>query len=397
MKNTKKSLLFILYSGLFYWLAHSLTRPIVALYAQSLGVSEVEIGIIIGVYAVLPFLFAIPSGGIADSIGRVKVLQIGAIFMLLSGIFYMIATNIYLLIIGQIFAGLGQMVVWLVIQVLITAEKDNQSERIASFSVYNTIGQLLGPLIGGFLSEKYNMTFTFAVYTILSFLLILFTFQIKEQANILINNLPIKKMYKKSLDLLKNRGIVATLLCTFIVLFIIDVRITFLPIYLQEIGMSPFKIGILISLGAWSALLIKPIYPVLIRILGYKFLLVVTFIFSLNLLFLSPLLSNFFSYAVLFLFSGLALGINQPLSLSMISDQTTINDRGIAIGLRLMANRLSQLIDPLLFGIIAVIAGFKIAFFIIGFFLLLLSILTVILLQLEEKRQKTSSLQEKVF
>ncbi|MEH7493153.1 MFS transporter [Neobacillus niacini] len=398
-KMTKNPWFVILFSGLFYWLAHSLTRPLIALYAQSLGISEVKIGFIVGIYAVLPFLLAIASGGMADSIGRVKVLRIGTILMLVSGIFYMIATNIYLLMIAQIIAGLGQMTVWLVIQVLITDSNQNQAERIASFTVYNTIGQMMGPLIGGFLAEKYSMNISFGVYTAFSVLLVLLAFQLKEPATNRIDSgtYSIKDMYTKSFALLKNREIIATLLCTFIALFILDVRMTFLPIYLQDIGISPFKIGILISLGTSTALFIKPIYPVLIRVLGIKTLLILTFAISLSLLFITPLINHFYSFVLLLVFSGIALGINQPLSLSMISEQTSSNERGIAVGLRLMANRLAQFMDPILFGILTAVIGIKLTFILIGLLLLLLSVVTISLLQVKERKRKVPSLKEKVL
>jgi MFS family permease len=396
LSQTDSMWFYILLSGLFYWLAHSLTRPIIALYAQSLGISEMKIGFVIGIYAVLPFLLAIPSGGIADSIGRVKVLRIGALLMFISGLLYMFAFNIYLLVIAQIVAGIGQMTVWLVIQVLVTTDKQNQPQRIASFTVYNAIGQMMGPLIGGFLSEKYNMTLSFGVYTLISFLLILLVYQLKETDTYDIpdSKINIKKMYANGGRLLKNKGFIATLLCTFIVLFIIDVRMTFLPIYLQEINISPFKIGILISIGAFSALLVKPIYPTLIEKLGYKVLLAVTFISSLSLLFLTPFLTHFFGFIILILFSGVALGINQPLSLSLISESTNENERGIAVGLRLMSNRLAQLIDPLLFGIVTLYISIKAAFLLTGLLLFVLSIVTVLLLQTEKRKEKKANFHE---
>jgi MFS family permease len=396
---TKNPWFIILVSGLFYWLAHSLTRPLIALYALSLGISEVKIGFVVGIYAVLPFLLAIASGGMADSIGRVKVLRVGTILMLVSGIFYMISTTIYLLMIAQIIAGLGQMTVWLVIQVLITDSTHNQAERIASFTVYNTLGQMLGPLIGGFLAEKYTMNMSFGVYTAFSFLLVLLAFQLKEPVSNRINNgsHSIKDMYVKSYELLKNRGIIATLLCTFIALFILDVRMTYLPIYLQEAGISPFKIGILISLGTSTALFIKPIYPMLIRVLGIKVLLMLTFAISLSLLFLTPLLTHFYSFVVLLIFSGFALGINQPLSLSMISGQTSADERGIAVGLRLMSNRMAQFMDPILFGVLTALIGLKHTFILIGLFLLMMSVITISLLHVQERKQKVPSLQEKVL
>jgi len=395
MNDSTNSWVFILFSGLLYWLAHSLTRPLIALHAQSLGMTEAEIGMVVGVYAVLPFLLAIPSGGIADKIGRVKVLRFGSVLMLLSGAFYMLSSNIYFLFVGQIFAGFGQMLVWLVIQVMITTEKTKQSERIASFTLYTTLGQVLGPLIGGFLTEKFHMGVNFGVYTLFSFILVVFAFQLKEPNRpILTTKMNIKKMYGSSLLLLRNKGILATLLCTFIALFILDARMTFLPIYLQDIGITPFQIGLLISIGACSALFIKPIYPALIKYFGYKILLIITFIISLSLLFLTPVLNQFYSFAVLLVVSGLALGINQPLSLSMISDQTEDSERGIAIGLRLMANRLSQLLDPFMFGMLTLVFGLKISFILIGFFLLLLSILTITLLHYEEKKHQVAKLNE---
>ncbi len=372
-----------------YWFAHSITRPVIALYANSTGATEWEIGVLLGIYAFFPFFLAIPIGGLVKTIGKISLLRIGAWLMVASAILYVLSVNIWILLIAQFVAGLGQLFVWLIVQVMVTGERDQKlkNKRIASFSLYMALGQLLGPLVGGLLSDIYGYLSTFLTYSLICLLLTIVSYLLKEEERSVWQAPNFYQTFKESAELVKNVGFVAALMCSFIVLFIIDARMSFLPIYMEEINFSHTIIGILLSVASVSALLIKPVYPYLVSRYGYYKLLMGSFLVSLSLLFLAPLNHTYLSMGLLIFISGLALSINQPLSLSLISEQTREDQRGIAFGMRLMANRGAQLIDPLIFGMVVSISTLQNAFFIIGFLLTLLSFGALKLLSLAETKR----------
>lgn len=376
-----------------YWFAFSLTRPIITLYAASLGLQGLSIGIVLAVYALLPMLAAIPGGFIADRFGRSNVLRVGSFMMLGSGLLYWISGGPWTLALAQLLAGLGQMAVWLAVQVLITEGPVQGNEgRFATFSLYMAIGQMLAPILSGYLADHFGYKMVFAGYTLTSVLLIFTSWQCRDEAPSTLPSrvgqsaylLPLENTSEKirrwlgqCLGLLRNRSFAVILLTTFISLFIVDVRTAYLPLHLESLGISNTKVGLLVSIGAVSALFVRPLYPRLMARLSFGWMLTLTYAVSLLLLFIAPLLSNFYGIAALVFITGLALGINQPLTLSMIAHSTAPEERGLGIGLRLMSNRAAQLMDPLLFGFFTAFVSLQASFLLVGALLLACCVFTV--------------------
>lgn len=376
-----------------YWFAFSLTRPIITLYAASLGLQGLSIGIVLAVYALLPMLAAIPGGFIADRFGRSNVLRVGSFMMLGSGLLYWISGGPWTLALAQLLAGLGQMAVWLAVQVLITEGPVQGNEsRFATFSLYMAIGQMLAPILSGYLADHFGYKMVFAGYILTSVLLIFTSWQCRDEAPSTLPSrvgqsaylLPLENMSEKTrrwlgqcLGLLRNRSFAVILLTTFISLFIVDVRTAYLPLHLESLGISNTKVGLLVSIGAVSALFVRPLYPRLMARLSFGWMLTLTYAVSLLLLFIAPLLSNFYGIAALVFITGLALGINQPLTLSMIAHSTEPEERGLGIGLRLMSNRAAQLMDPLLFGFFTAFVSLQASFLLVGALLLACCVFTV--------------------
>lgn len=61
-----------------HWLPVGLTTPVMVLLAQSRGLSIADIGILFGVYGVLLAVLELPTGGLADVLGRKPVLLVAA-------------------------------------------------------------------------------------------------------------------------------------------------------------------------------------------------------------------------------------------------------------------------------------------------------------------------------
>ncbi|MGP0584651.1 MFS transporter [Paenibacillus timonensis] len=376
-----------------YWFAFSLTRPIIALYASSLGLQSAAIGMVLAVYALLPMLAAIPGGFIADRFGRTTVLRVGSVMMLLSGLLYGISAGPWTLAIAQLIAGLGQMAVWLAVQVLVTEGPAQGNEsRFATFSLYMAIGQMTAPIVSGYLADRFSYKMVFAGYILSSLLLIFTSWRCREDqgaqpgpaedpaetaefeaASAYVANPTTgngKRWFEQCLKLLKNRKFAVILLATFISLFIVDVRTAYLPLHLESLGISNTRVGLLVSIGALSALFVRPIYPRLMAKLGFGKTLFLTFAVSLLLLFTAPFLTNFYAIAALVFVTGLALGINQPMTLSMIAVSTVPEERGLGVGLRLMSNRAAQFMDPLMFGCFTTFASLQTSFVLVGLLLL---------------------------
>src|SRR3989442_8388687 len=63
----------------FYELGFGSVVPALALYARSFGVSQASVGLAISVYGLARFLIALPSGRLADGLGRRTTLALGGL------------------------------------------------------------------------------------------------------------------------------------------------------------------------------------------------------------------------------------------------------------------------------------------------------------------------------
>jgi len=65
--------------------------PVIALYAQSFGVSQAAIGLSLSVYGFARFLANVPTGQLADRIGRRMTLVLGEVVIVVAGLLYILA------------------------------------------------------------------------------------------------------------------------------------------------------------------------------------------------------------------------------------------------------------------------------------------------------------------
>jgi hypothetical protein len=114
--------------------------------------------------------------------------------------------------------------------------------------------------------------------------------------------------------------------------------------------MSAVTIGVLLSLRSAAAVVIRPVMPQVVALLGGRERAVVTTLVTLAvglagvIAHPSPWLIGL--WVVLF---GAGHGLSQPISMVMVADRVAARERGAALGVRLMLNRSAQVLAPLAF------------------------------------------------
>ena len=81
--------------------------PSLPLYAQSFGVGASAIGMAVGIYGLARFLIAIPSGQLADRLGRRPTLALGGVVSGLANLWCAWATSFPEFILARFIAGAG--------------------------------------------------------------------------------------------------------------------------------------------------------------------------------------------------------------------------------------------------------------------------------------------------
>jgi hypothetical protein len=90
------------------WLPVGLTMPITVLLAQARGLSLAEIGLLFTVHGVVVVALELPTGGLADALGRRPVIVAGAVLHLASCLLFATATTFAGFLAGILALGLGR-------------------------------------------------------------------------------------------------------------------------------------------------------------------------------------------------------------------------------------------------------------------------------------------------
>src|SRR5690625_3315287 len=71
--------------------------PVVPLYAEELGASPTELGLLMAVYSLMQFMFAAMWGKVSDRIGRKPVIIVGIFGLSLSFFMLALSTQVWML------------------------------------------------------------------------------------------------------------------------------------------------------------------------------------------------------------------------------------------------------------------------------------------------------------
>jgi len=160
--------------------------PVLPFYAEELGASPAELGLLMAVYSFMQFIFAPMWGKVSDRIGRKPVIMIGIFGLSLSFFMLALSTNLWMLFAARIIGGLlsaANMPTVMAYVADITTE-DERGKGMGIVGAATGLGFILGPAIGGIFTNI-NLEAPFYIAGILSFItLILVLFILKESIHL---------------------------------------------------------------------------------------------------------------------------------------------------------------------------------------------------------------------
>ena len=144
-------------------IAGAMNGSLMPLYVQSLGADTKQIGLFFTVSAIAPLVLQIVGGFVSDSIGRLTAVAIGSIAGSIGYVLYAVAPAWGWLLVGHAVSRLAGCFVAPSFQAFI-AEQSTEKTRARVFAVsesaFAVVG-IVGPPIGGFLSQRYGFRLMF--------------------------------------------------------------------------------------------------------------------------------------------------------------------------------------------------------------------------------------------
>ncbi|GAA4038828.1 MFS transporter [Streptomyces shaanxiensis] len=355
--------------------AVSMARPAVSYRALALGADERAIGVIAGVYALLPLFAAVPLGRRTDHGRCAPLLPVGVV--LISGGCAMsgLAGSLWAMAIWSGVMGLGHLCFVIGAQSLVARQSapHEQDRNFGHFTIGASLGQLVGPIAAGALIGGRDMAGTSALALLVAGAggAVAFTSLWRIESRTTAKSgekqgerVPVRRI-------LRARGVPAGIFISLAVLSATDILTAYLPVVGEHRGIAPSVIGLLLSLRAAATIACRLVLTPLLRLLGRTVLLTVTCLLAALLCAGIALPVPVWALALMLAVLGFCLGVGQPLSMTTVVQAAPEGARSTALALRLTGNRLGQVAAPASAGLVAGVAGVAAPFVMLAALLLL--------------------------
>ncbi|MDP4127587.1 MAG: MFS transporter, partial [Bacillota bacterium] len=131
-------------------------KPIVSLYAYSLGITPQEISMIVASSAICPALLALQIGKWVDHIGTRPMVIIGNVLYLISLLISVMFPSFFIFLIQLALAGIATTCIMLALQKRIGSLGGDINRTVANYSLFGSVGSMIGPTISSFLYDYYG-------------------------------------------------------------------------------------------------------------------------------------------------------------------------------------------------------------------------------------------------
>ncbi|MFC9847140.1 MFS transporter [Streptomyces sp. NPDC060223] len=350
--------------------AVSMARPAVSYRALALGADERAIGVIAGVYALLPLFAAVPLGRRTDHGRCAPLLPIGVVLIAggcaLSGR----ADSLTAMAAWSGVMGLGHLCFVIGAQSIVARQSapHEQDRNFGHFTIGASLGQLVGPIAAGALIGGSDMAGTSALALLVAGGLAAVSFTSLWR----IEHRTAPKSRAAQGDrvpvgrILRTRGVPAGIFSSLAVLSATDILTAYLPVVGEHRGIAPSVVGLLLSLRAAATIACRVVMTPMLRLLGRTALLSVTCLAAGVLCAGIALPVPVWALAAMLLLLGFCLGVGQPLSMTTVVQAAPDGARSTALALRLTGNRLGQVAAPAAAGLVAGAAGVAAPFVMLG-------------------------------
>lgn len=351
-----------------YWLGNQGLRPFLPIRLQELGASDPLIGAAVAGYSIIGLVLAIPSGRLLDRLPQHRLLVGAMVGLAVSTTVMPFTRSLLLLSLLMLLNGAFGMWVWLLLQSMITRTGDGERRRrqLALFSLTWGVGLAAGPTLGAFVYDRTGFTqlcLFVSALTLIGGVSGLFVPPVTRVDGDAEGQTGADAGVRAALvRALENPVLVTVLLSSFINLFVFSMRISFYPVYLERAGVSLTQIGLLLSVIGFSSLAVRAVLPGIERRFGTLRVLIWSTWSAIIGAASIPLTTQIEVLFVGALMIGVGLGANPPITVNLVAEHSDERDRGLAVALRMVANRSAQVAQPLVFGATAAFVPLALAF-----------------------------------
>jgi MFS transporter, DHA1 family, multidrug resistance protein len=384
--NTKKALPILFLVMFLVMVGFGIIIPVIPFYAEEIGATPTQLGLLMAVYSLMQFLFAPMWGRISDKIGRKPVIMIGILGLSLSFFLMALSTELWMLFAARIIGGFlssANMPTVMAYVADITSEED-RSKGMGIIGASVGLGFIFGPAIGGVFSQSSLSTpfYLAGATSLVTFLFV--TFVLKESLSAEQRSSH-EKEKSSLLKALNGPLSMLFLLQLFVSLSLAGLEATFAYFAAEKAGLGSVELGyIFMIMGLAGAIVQGGLVGRLTKKLGEGMVIQLGIIISAAGFGLILLTEGFGTAALFLTIFGIGNGLIRPSVSSLLTKKSTTGHGGTT-GLLSSFDSLGRIIGPPLGGwLFSITIGMP---YISG---IVLSMVALILYQFYQARTKTS-------
>lgn len=328
------------------------SKVLVSLFAIELGAPQFYIGALVAMYSLFPMLLAFFAGRLSDRLGVRLPMIAGSIGLAIGLSLPYLSPSVIGLFASAAILGACHVFYNVSVQNLvgILSESDNRTQNFTNYGLAMAIGGFLGPLIAGFSIDRFGHAASYLYLAAVPLIPAAIMLLERGIAGPRAQKSGEAEHALHAKNLLANPPLRRTLITSAAILTGVDLFQFYMPIYGRSIGLSASTIGVVLSMFAAAAFVVRLVTPAMLRRWSPETVL----IWSLFAGGLAYLLFPFFQSALLLAAMafglGLGMGCGQPLTLSLIYSLAPQARSGEALGLRTTINNFMHIAVPLMFG-----------------------------------------------
>jgi DHA1 family multidrug resistance protein-like MFS transporter len=339
-------------TGLIGLASYNMLAAVIPLYVTKLGASVSEVGLIVAINAYCTALFMIPFGLLSDRFGRRILLLSGLIISTIVPFLYVFSNTILQLSVLRALHGIASatFVPNLMASVIDMSPPEQKGKSIGWYTTATQSGLMIGPIFGGFLLSSFGFEVAFigsGVLSLVSLLVVITRFHL----------LPRKEAAKLELEAswswLKQKALYGALLSPLVMVFGIGTLSAYIPLYVQDFGISATGAGLIITLCYASSAALRVTAGSLSDRIGRKPMILGGLLLSVIMMALIPQFNSLLLLSIVSFCYGIGYGILQPSAVALTSDLSPRKNLGLAASMFASAVHVGMAVGPTAMGAVA--------------------------------------------
>ena len=334
-------------------LSMSIVDPVFPVYIASFDVSYALIGFVMSAFGLTRVFVEIPGGVLADRLGRRNLLLLGTGLALSSHIVAGLASSYLELVVSRMIVGVGS-AFSMTAGLMYVGEQAPLLQRqrnVARYQSMFSMGGIIGPTLGGILSDLLGIRPLFFVAGGLTVLGLVINLQLRIAR--------IQREAQVPLSIRQVGGIIVNplilMLCaaTFLTFFMFSsIRGTMIPLYgIDVLGLSTTQIGLVFSVTSATIVgILLGVIPILEQRISRPQLLILSLGIAASAIAALSIASDFSSLILISVPLGVGFSLIQPTPFVMILDLATVETRGLMMGVLRTTGDIGIIVGPLLVG-----------------------------------------------